>query len=428
MKSPLEDVLTGNRQPVLLNDRPSVLFDHPHWTTEDRCLLALLFEPQKAESLLAHATCRSTPPRHAPDWTRLVEKARQEGVSALIFYHITGHYLEDLVPQETLSTLSDDYHATLKRNLLIIGTLRAVLAAFQEAGIPCIVLKGIALAEHVYPSIGMRGMSDVDILVRKEALLSVDLLLSSLGYHPEDISAEKALLNPAGYLASLEYRKNRSPLNLHVHWHTVNTSVPATMFVNRVDMNRLWENAVPANVADSHTLMLRPEHAILYLCEHALRVGHSFDRLILICDIFFSMKTFATVMNWDFLIEESRRFHLSRLVYFGMVIVRQYTGLEIPGDCIAKLRPAKLSWGERRFLRLQLGNRRSRGNSYLLYLAMNRRLSDKARFIFRTFFPPPQILLQRQYRKDAKFANALYLARIGEGFSYLWSVLTTERR
>jgi hypothetical protein len=383
----------------------------------------MLFQPQKAVVLLSDRHSGRATRHDACNWPRLVDQARCEEVTAVLFYNLSQTHLEDLVPPEILGELSVHYYATLKRNLLIIGRLRAVLTAFQEVGIPCIVLKGIALAERIYPSIGMRGMSDVDVLIRKEQLFEADALLSSLGYQPEDSVAETAILNPTGYLASLEYRGKASPLNLHVHWHTVNTSVPATMFIEQVDIDRLWEQAVPTNIADSHALTLRPEHAIIYLCEHALRVGHSFDRLILICDIFFSLKAFATVMDWDFLIEETRRFHLSRLVYFSLTIVRHYTGLEIPGDCIAKLRPTDLSGGERAFLHLQLGNRRVRGSSYLLYLAMNRRLSDKVRFIFRTFFPPPQILLQRQRRKNAAFTNSLYLARLGEGISHLWKVL-----
>jgi hypothetical protein len=395
---------------------------------EDPCILKLLFEPEKAQAFLSDKGAGATPCTPAPDWPGLVEKARQEGVSAVLFQHITKHRLEEIVPGEALAGLSQDYRANLKYNLWVIGELRGVLNAFEQAGLSCIILKGMDLAEHVYPSLAMRGMSDVDVLVKKEALHTVDRHLSFLGYTSIDSSVAKAIDNPAGYLASLEYRKKRSPLNLHVHWHIVNTSVPATMFVNRVDMDRLWENAVPTNVADSHALTLRPEHAIIYLCEHALRVGHSFDRLILICDIFFSIKAFEKVIDWDFLVEESRRFHLSRLVYCSMVIVRHYTRLDIADECIAKLKPTELSWGERCFLRLQLGNRRARGSSYLLYLAMNRRLSDKVRFIARTFFPPPQILLQRRYRKDAAFTKSFYLSRLWEGFSCLWKVLTPERR
>ena len=398
------------------------------WTTEDKFILKLLFAPEKVKSILPDEEAGTMPPEHAPDWTRLLEKARQEGVSAVLFHSITKHHLESLVPQESYKDLSNHYYTNLKRNMAIIGALRKVLATFQEAGIPCIVLKGIALAEHVYPSIAMRGMSDVDILVKKDDLFKVDDYLSSLGYISQDSSVAKAIHNPVGYLASLEYRKDaKSPLNLHVHWHTVNTSVPATMFVERIDINRLWENSAMTAVADSHALMLRPEHLIIYLCEHALRIGHSFDRLILVCDIFFSIKAFENIIDWDFIIEESRRFNLSRFVYHSLSIVKYHTSVDIPVECIAKLKPPDISWGEKFFLRLQLGNRRIRGSSYLIYLAMNRGLSDKIRFIARTFFPPPQILLQRRYGKGRESTKSYYIDRIREVFSQIFKLFTHDR-
>jgi len=398
------------------------------WTTEDKFILKLLFAPEKVKSILPDEEAGIMPPEHTPDWTPLVEKARQEGVSAVLFHNITKHHLESLVPQESYKDLSNHYYTNLKRNMAIIGALRKVLATFQEAGIPCIVLKGIALAEHVYPSIAMRGMSDVDILVKKDDLFKVDDYLSSLGYISQDSSVAKAIHNPVGYLASLEYRKDaKSPLNLHVHWHTVNTSVPATMFVERIDINRLWENSAMTAVADSHALMLRPEHLIIYLCEHALRIGHSFDRLILVCDIFFSIKAFENIIDWDFIIEESRRFNLSRFVYHSLSIVKYHTSVDIPVECIAKLKPPDISWGEKFFLRLQLGNRRIRGSSYLIYLAMNRGLSDKIRFIARTFFPPPQILLQRRYGKGHESTKSYYIDRVREVFSQIFKLFTQDR-
>jgi hypothetical protein len=392
--------------------------------TQNRLMVMLLFEPQKARRFLSDHKTGTAPSRPVPDWPRLVESAQQEGVSAILFHNITSHRLEDLVPQDCCRALSNQYYANLKRNLSIVGALREVLATFQEAGMPCIVLKGIALAERVYPNIAMRGMSDVDILVRKADLFKVDDHLSSLGYAPRDSSATKAIHNPVGYLASLDYRRNDpSPLNLHVHWHPVNTSVPAAIFAERIDTDRLWEKAATVAIADSQAQMLSPEHLIIYLCEHALRVGHSFDRLILVCDIFYAIKAFEKVIDWDFIIEESRRFNLSRFVYHGLSIVKHHTSSGIPDAYIAKLKPPDISRGEKYFLELQFDNRRIRGSSYFIYLAMNRGLFAKIEFIARTFFPPARILLQRQYRKDAEFSNSLYLLRIGEILSQMKKVL-----
>jgi hypothetical protein len=386
---------------------------------EDDFLRALLFEPNHARTLLS-GDGRVIAPASALDWTRFVEKAVREGVAAVLFHHLHRCRLEDLLPRETIGILSNHYHANLKRNLVLIGDLREVLTAFHEEGVPCIVLKGMALAEQVYSNIALRGMSDVDVLVKKGDLFRADACLVRRGYGPRDSTAARAIHNPAGYLASLEYREeDASPLNLHLHWHPVNTSVPATVFVDRIDLDRLWEKAVPVRVADSQTLMLCPEHLIIYLCEHALRVGHSFDRMILVCDISCTIEAFADRIDWEFLVRESRHLGLIRFVYHGLTIVRHHTGLGILDETIATLKPPDLSWGEKFFLRLQMSDRRIRGSSYLIYLALNQGLLAKLRFIARTFFPPRPILLQRRHEKDQGNIKSYYWARLREILSHI---------
>jgi hypothetical protein len=399
--------------------------------SDDNMLLKLLFEPDGMKSPMLPDTAENKAFRdELPNRTNpnLLEQALREGVSCVLFYNIKKYGLTYILPQNDYRKLSSLYYTNMKRNLQVLGALRAVLEIFQEANIPCIILKGIALAEHVYPSIAMREMSDVDILVKKEDLFKSDECLFSLGYTSRDSTLEKALLNPVGYLASLEYRRNApSLLNLHVHWHPVNTSVPAVMFAERIDTSRLWENAEKTIIADCQVLTLCPEHMIIYLCEHALRVGHSFDRLILVCDIFYAIKAFEHIIDWDFVTEESRRFNLSRFVYHGLSIVKRHTALDIPDMCIEKMRPPDTSLGERYFLKLQRNNRRIRGSSYFIYLAMNRGFFPKVEFIIRTFFPPRQILMQRQYLKGTEFSTSFYILRIGEIFSHIWESLAPGR-
>ncbi len=398
------------------------------WTTEDRFMLQLLFTPEEARPFLTSGRPDVLSSGAAAlDGQRLLDTARRESVAALLFRNVRKHRLQDLLPEPIHRGFSDAYHINLKRNMAIIGKLRPVLSEFRNKGISCIVLKGIALAERVYPDIAVRGMSDVDLLIRKDDLLEADRLLLSLGYDSCDSSAAEALRNPVGYLASVEYRGAKSPFHLHMHWHPVNTSVPATLIAERIDLDRLWDHAVEACVADGSVLILRPEHLVIYLCEHALRVGHSFDRLILICDLFFSIKAFEKVIDWDFIVEESRRFNLSRFVWHGLSVVRRYAPLELPDGFLAQVRPTDLSLGERLFLHLQSRNRRVRGSSYLLHLAINRGFWAKTTFLFRTFFPPKRIMLQRRYLKDVEFSKMMYLSRIGEVLSHLWRGMTTGR-
>ncbi len=357
------------------------------------------------------------------DWNFFIHKMSSEGVSFLFFYYIDQFHLRDLLPACVYDVLSRDYYANLKRNMLICSALRPVFDEFNKQPIPFIVLKGIAVAELVYPGFAMRGISDADILVKKDDVCRVDACLSALGYISRDSSVERALDNPVGYLASLDYWKSDGSFpNLHIHWHPVNTSVPAFMFAGQVDPDRLWKMAIHTEVANAKARILCPEHQLIYLCEHALRINHSFDRLILIYDIFYVISSPKYKINWDFVIEEARRFNLSKLVFLSLTVVKHYTSLTISEEIMRRLYSVDLAFGEKYFLNLQLKNRRFRGSSIFIYLAMNEGFIEKGRFLLRTFFPPRQILMQRQYVKNGEFKVAYYVSRFREVISHLCTI------
>lgn len=423
MRLPPEDIFIAERSAASSGGCPAI-GSLSSCAGRNELLRTLLFNPGGAKSILS-ADPREGCAEPACDWVRMVETAVREGVAPLLFHQIRRHEIEDYLPPGCRSNLSDIFLTNLKRNLSLIGSLRPVLSAFQSGGIPCIVLKGIVLAERVYPNIGLRGMSDVDLLIRKKDLFRADAALTALGFASRDATPAEAVQNPVGYLASLEYRKAETAplnLNLHLHWHPVNTSVPATAFVDQIDVDRLWERSVETEVADCPVRMLCPEHLIIYLCEHALRVGHSFDRLILVCDIFFSIRAFEKSIDWDFVVKESRRFGLDQMVFLGLKIVRHYTGLAIIDHGIANLVPRHRSWGERFYLKLQLSSRRIRGSSYLVYLAMNRGIIGKIRFLIRTIFPPKAILRQRQPQKSLRNPKSYGWLRMREIFSHVYGL------
>ncbi|MBP9020746.1 MAG: nucleotidyltransferase family protein [Syntrophobacterales bacterium] len=349
------------------------------------------------------------------DWDYLVETAHREGVAALLYYNVRRYGLGHLLPDNVKSGLTDSYHRRVKTTLESIAVLRKVFRGLQEAGIDFLVFKGIALGECVYPQTALRGAGDCDLLVKKRELLAVDKYLNSLGYRSVDSSARLALDNPAGYLASVEYRRDDpSAVGIHVHWHLVNTSVPATAYVAFIDMDALWEKSRRARVVDADTRILSPEHLIIYLCEHALRVGHSFDRLILVCDLFFALRFYEKNIDWGFLVEEARRFRLDRFVYFGLLIASRFSSFSLPPEVMENLKPVRITLPERWFLNTQLANERLRGSSIFVHLAMNECLLDKAKFIIYTFFPPRSILFQRRYTTEGVAGARLYLDRVGE--------------
>lgn len=330
-------------------------------------------------------------------WHSFVSASQQEGVDAVVYYLLKKKCLDTCLPTLLRDVLAERFQRNLISNLSLHSHLKQVLNRLNEAGVAHLLLKGFALAKYFYPSPGMRGMSDVDLLVHKAELIAVDACLNGFGYQAVDTDVTKALQNPEGYLSSLEYRrKDETACILHIHWHPVNTSVPADVFSPFFDVDRLWEKADRVSLDDVETRILSPEHLLIYLCEHALRVNHSFDRLILIYDIYQVLETYGGRIDWDAVDRESRIFHLSDLLYFGLSIVHQHTGSVLPGEVIDRMQLSEPTWEQRVFRLLQKRNLRIRGSSYLLYLAMHRSFCGKMRLLMRTIFPPRTIQRQRR--------------------------------
>ena len=360
------------------------------------------------------------------NWPLMLEILQKEGIASVFYFCLKKNHCEALLPSEIQALLNESFLLNLKRNMTAIAQAKIVFSAFRAAGIQLIVLKGLFLIEHVYPHPAMRNSSDIDILIHKSDIFRVDDCLRTLGYASKDSHPQQAIRNPSGYLASLDYISDSvlAP-NLHVHWHIVNSSIPAYMITYRINIDHIWQNVIPTKIADVDVLTLSPEHSLIYLCEHALRVGHSFDRLVLIYDIYLICKIYQSRIDWEKLWYECKMFHLEHFLFISLSIVEGYTSFTMP-------EPIRLQFNkhhtlhplERLFLFFYLKKIRFRGASYLIYLSMNQNISDLFIFLFRTLFPPTPILLQRQYIQESKITpNRLYLyhQRVLEILRYIWS-------
>jgi len=356
------------------------------------------------------------------DWPAVLAECLREGVAPLFYYRIMKRGWEVNLPAEVLDQFKTLFRQTIRLNSEAITCLGMIKRSFDAGGIPWIVLKGIALAETVYPHFALRPASDIDVLVPRRDFLKAHAALSSMGYRAVDSLPGEALGNPEGYLASVEYRNDSDSPPIHLHWHPVNTSTPAP-FARAIDIEALWNNSRAVLIGGVRSRIFLPEHLLMYLCEHALRVGHSFDRLNLICDIQHTVLAYQKEIDWTRFTHECRSSGLSRFAYLALEIVRKHSGLRALDEPIAMLKPGRLRAGERLFLRLQLAGKRIRGSSFLLYLGANEGIRAKAQFLLKTFFPPRSVLKQKNYQGRLPFRYALYLRRLIEVTGHLAYVL-----
>ena len=130
---------------------------------------------------------------------------------------------------------------------------------------------------------------------------------------------------------------------------------------------------------------MSPIHQIIYYAFHHFK--HSFDRLIRLHDLDLTIRYYEDSFHWSEVLDEARRFNLTRTFYYPLQVARQMLSTPIPDPIIEGLRPRKLTFLERRMLQcLQRGGKPIYGH-LTVYLALQKGPYKKLRFLYRCFFP-----------------------------------------
>ena len=191
-----------------------------------------------------------------------------------------------------------------------------VLAAFAEAGLPVIVLKGLALRHRVYaPS--ERKMSDIDLLVRRTDWDRANDLLCSLGYvvSPDDHDWMPDFARE--FMGETPYRKGAMVVDLH--WHL--TAMSWFRATTAIELEALWANAFPMDIGSTTALRLCPEDEVIHLCyhtaiHHGLAHPHGYRDILRVLD-----KEQAAV-NWTVLARRARAWRVSVAVWAALSVAR----------------------------------------------------------------------------------------------------------
>jgi len=363
--------------------------------------------------------------RKSIDWDYFAKKARENGVSAVVYSRLIDIKKDCThIPSFIFKKLKKVYYLNATQNSLIYEELGKVLKIFSNAGLQVIVLKGAVLAEKIYENLALRPMMDVDLLAKKEDLFSLDEQMKILGYRPSDMSINNIDFSST-YLTTLDYRSlsPNSP-SFHVHWHFVNSTIPNESYIKSIKIEDIWRDAEKTKIADVETMVMAPHHLLIHLSEHALRVTHSLSKLSFFCDIDEAVNFYQGRLDWDRLIKESLKFNLNRMVYISLYFTAKFLETKIPEYVLLKLKPERLSLGEKIFMNSISNNKRISGLSYLVHLSMNNGLYKKMKFLGKTLFPPAQIIAQRNYIPQSKLSYIHYIRRINEVFSRLFKAFS----
>lgn len=197
----------------------------------------------------------------APDWDALLTDAEREGLTGLLYRH-----LEDLPPEAQPSPACFDRlkAAALGQAavaLRLTHELAQILIDAARRNLPCIPIRGPALAEQLYADGACRPMSDLDLLVRREDLTEVDALLKQRGYQEVDRRPGFA----RSYSYTLEFLRETDGISVEPHW-----TIAYPPLAGRLDMQAVWQRSTPCMVAGVESRRLSPSDLWLHLAFHFL--------------------------------------------------------------------------------------------------------------------------------------------------------------
>lgn len=117
------------------------------------------------------------------DVNQFKESLNDHKILSTLEYCFQQHQIWDEIPADTQKLIQHSRQQHGLRHLQVLAQLAELDTALAEAGEEAVLLKGSALLYYqLYPNLGTRGQSDIDILVAPDRVSAIVPIIQALGY------------------------------------------------------------------------------------------------------------------------------------------------------------------------------------------------------------------------------------------------------
>jgi hypothetical protein len=261
-------------------------------------------------------------------WAGIADFDEVRGTDSNLFpqiYWNLGQRIRDATLRARLKGAARHHWA---RNQYLIASGGQLLDLLSGADVPVLLLKGAAIASTMDDDLGLRTMSDCDMLVPKSRALEViDLLTRSDLLKPGTIE-ERDLDVVHGITLAL--RKNRHAA-FDIHWRPLR-SVGAEELAEE-----MFANARPAAFAGRPCRAPCAEHLVFHAIVHGFDWSPDprYDWLI---DTIKVLRRTSGGFDWDKVVTTALRYRFAYMVGAALGEGRDKAGIEVPGTVLRRLR------------------------------------------------------------------------------------------
>lgn len=257
-------------------------------------------------------------------WKYLADLVNAHGVAALVYHNLEKLGIIQYVSQDVEDFLRNALMMSMSRNAYHLNEMNEVLKILNNAGIKTILLKGLALEITVYGNTGLRQMTDVDILIRREDCLKARDLLIAKGFSslPVKSPLHKIILTHTGkHLPSLI--KNGFSVEIH---HELFGSGKSSL------TNMLYDKSVEYQINSERAFIPGAQIFFLYLVRHLfLHEKNNESQLRLYTDLVVLIEKFGdSIINTDLLLLAEMG-GMSNTLFCKLESLRNMWGMLFPG-------------------------------------------------------------------------------------------------
>ena len=263
------------------------------------------------------------------DWNSIAESACWHGVAPLVYKNLNKCRLTSRVPGEIIKQLKSTYRKQVVRNTLLLNEFDNLLAAFEQRSIRIIPLKGVFLARLIYKDVGLRPMSDIDVLVDISDISRVMELIPSMGYRQIGKENLIQLLEKRHHVA---YLNSNSRIPLEIHWDIDSQDHPALIRPAISNLMEIWWKRAYVKSTDHPVVFyLHPIDVVCHLSTHFFK--HRFMKenagfissgaLLQLGDLYNVVAYFQDEIDWEQLKVESQKIGIYQIVSAALLIIKE---------------------------------------------------------------------------------------------------------
>lgn len=272
------------------------------------------------------------------EWQRTENLAALDSSSwrllPLAWRNLSAHGVQDAVLDECRGF----YRFHWAHNQQLLHRTSRWLPEFAARGWRVMLLKGLPLALDAYGDLGVRPMTDVDVMVPLDCVGAVAEKLQADGWVPQ---LKFLSWLPETIRSNHSFNWERGEERLDLHWR---------LFARQLDEDvtaEFWARARPLAVGGSTVLQLCPEDTLLQVCSHGVQYAEETPLRWLTDAAAILAKSGGPQFDWQRVENMAARTGSVLALRHGLEYSAAELQLPVPREVLARLRARPASGRER---------------------------------------------------------------------------------